>query len=89
MNYTWIKLMKIITIDLDSCNGCGICVKVCPVGNIKLENTIPNFFHYCEWCMSCIHNCPKRAIHIKNEINDERFINSDISLNEIIRSNEQ
>ena len=59
------------------------------IRNIKLENTIPNFFHYCEWCMSCIHNCPKRAIHIKNEINDERFINSDISLNEIIRSNEQ
>ena len=83
------KVDEYYTIDVNSCNGCGICLKVCPVGNIKLENNIPSFLHYCEWCMSCIHNCPQRAIHIKNEINNERFINSDISLNEIIKSNEQ
>jgi len=70
----------------NNCNGCKTCEKVCPVDNIKVENT-PIFNNNCQQCMACIHNCPNRAISVKKEKNKTRFINQNITLKEIIDSN--
>lgn len=45
-----------------NCTGCGICAKVCPVGNIRLENGKPTWLHHCETCFACYSWCPREAI---------------------------
>jgi len=70
----------------ETCIQCGICSKVCPAGNIKVSNQV-EFNQMCEGCYACIHACPKKAMHIKREKSNERWRNPDVSLNEIIASN--
>jgi ferredoxin len=55
------KMDKDFWVD-DRCNACGICAKVCPVGNITLEPDRPSWRHHCEQCLACIQWCPKEAI---------------------------
>jgi ferredoxin/protein involved in ribonucleotide reduction len=72
----------------DSCNGCGICRKVCPMKNISGERK-PEYQDKCEFCLACIHLCPKNAIHLKSEKSGKRFINQNIKPSEIIKANNQ
>lgn len=72
----------------DDCILCGTCKKVCPNNNIEQENkNKPIFKNNCTGCLACIHNCPKNAIQMKLQRSKKRFRNSNISLNEIIKSN--
>ncbi len=79
-----------------NCIGCEICIHVCPSGCIYLENgkAIHDALRGlgCNACLACIHACPKRAIAIampeKNEA-AARFRNENISIEEIIASNDQ
>lgn len=70
----------------DNCNGCKICEKVCPVDNIKVDKK-PSFMNNCQRCLACTHNCPQNAIRLKNEKSRTRFINQNVTLKEIIESN--
>ncbi len=49
----------------EKCNGCGICEKGCPMGNIKLKYNVPSFGYNCTLCMRCIYTCPKHALEPK------------------------
>jgi ferredoxin len=69
----------------ENCNGCGICSKVCPVKNIEIIESRPVFKHTCEQCMACIHLCPSKAINYEDKTqNRRRYINPDVTINEII-----
>ena len=46
----------------ENCISCGLCVKVCPVQNITLENGRPQWHGNCNTCDACYHHCPKNAI---------------------------
>ena len=46
----------------DACIGCGKCVELCPLNNIRLENGKPVWDKNCTHCMACICYCPKEAI---------------------------
>ena len=66
------KMDKNYNISND-CTGCGICKKVCPVGNIDLDDdNRPYFKHHCEQCVACIQYCPNRAINYKNKTQSRR-----------------
>lgn len=69
------------------CTKCGMCLKTCPVGNIALES-IPKYNNHCEFCLSCIHMCPVNAIQLKSQKSKARFINQNITKQEIIASND-
>lgn len=46
----------------DSCNGCGLCEKKCPLNNIKVTDGKPIWNGNCTHCMACICHCPTEAI---------------------------
>jgi ferredoxin len=56
----------------DDCVNCGMCAKICPVGNIELAYGKPAFRHGCEQCMACIQWCPQRAINYGNKTQKRR-----------------
>lgn len=46
----------------DSCIGCGLCQRSCPLNNITLTDGKPVWGGSCTHCMACINLCPKQAI---------------------------
>jgi ferredoxin len=68
------------------CVKCGVCARICPSGNISVTDKV-TFGDRCEWCLGCVHNCPSNAIHLKNEKSGERWRNPDVTLAELILSN--
>jgi ferredoxin len=45
-----------------ACDGCGVCVKQCPLEAVQLVDDRPFWSYRCESCMRCMNQCPKRAI---------------------------
>ncbi len=65
------------------CNKCMICVEICPVGNIKMEE-YPLTGNKCEYCMRCVSMCPHRAI--KSVFNYKGKIYSAVKANDFIEN---
>jgi NAD-dependent dihydropyrimidine dehydrogenase PreA subunit len=60
--------MAINEIDKILCNGCGICVKYCPMDVIRLDRISKKaIIKYPEDCMICgiCLECPQKAIHLE------------------------
>lgn len=55
----------------DACIGCGKCVELCPLNNIRLENGKPVWGKHCTHCMACICDCPKEAIEYIEKLNHQ------------------
>ncbi|MBN1055597.1 4Fe-4S dicluster domain-containing protein [Clostridium botulinum] len=51
-----------LKIDKDKCVGCGKCVTLCPMKNLKIENKKAVNGKRCTMCYRCISNCPKQSI---------------------------
>ena len=51
----------------ESCIGCGLCERKCPVQAIKMEEKRPAWVRErCAMCLGCLHRCPKFAIQYGN-----------------------
>lgn len=60
--YSRMRQTKNFTVD-ESCIGCGLCAKKCPVQAIELQNGRPLWVkESCTMCLGCLHRCPKFAI---------------------------
>ncbi len=71
----------------DNCSGCGICVQVCPVNNIKMADKKPVWLNHCETCLACYHWCPMKAIQggISPYKNQFFYHHPDIKISDIIK----
>lgn len=68
----------------EDCISCGICMKICPVSNISMVDSIPMWNHKCQDCMACIQYCPVKAIQAGNKtVKRKRYRNPEITLQEI------
>jgi len=58
---------KIIRIDEDKCNGCGLCIPNCPEGALQIIDGKARLISdlFCDGLGACIGHCPKGAIHIE------------------------
>ena len=71
----------------EKCNGCGVCAKVCPVGDIKMSEGRPGWLSKCEQCMGCLQWCPQEAIQFgKNTSGRKRYRNPRYSFKDFICS---
>lgn len=58
---------KIILIDEDKCNGCGLCTRGCPEGALEMVDGKARLTKefYCDGLGACIGTCPQGAITIE------------------------
>ncbi len=69
----------------EKCNSCGVCVRICPAGNIELEKGKPVWQRRCEQCLACIQWCPQQAIQFGKKTHKyPRYHHPAITLNDII-----
>lgn len=63
--YFWGKTQKYtdrLKINSLKCIGCGLCERLCPMGNIAVKNGIAVSGDKCTMCYRCISKCPEQVI---------------------------
>lgn len=54
-------------VDKEKCVGCGVCVNVCPVGAISMDEDKAVINNQCVDCGQCVQVCPQGAIQSGDE----------------------
>ncbi len=74
---------------LEKCTGCGLCVKVCPFGAIKIVDKKAQLQDTCTLCGACAQICSFNAIEIirKKELREDLSAYKDIWVFAELRNN--
>ena len=66
-------LRKIIRIDEDRCNGCGVCIPACAEGALQIVDGKARLVgeRYCDGLGACLGECPQGAITIEEREAEE------------------
>jgi len=66
-------LRKVVKIDQEKCDGCGLCVPSCAEGAIKMINgkAVLSADNLCDGLGACLGECPRDAITIEEREADE------------------
>jgi NAD-dependent dihydropyrimidine dehydrogenase PreA subunit len=67
-----VYLKNVVTLELDpeKCNGCRMCIIVCPHAVFGIENKQAVILHkdLCMECGACMKNCPENAISVRSGV---------------------
>jgi NAD-dependent dihydropyrimidine dehydrogenase PreA subunit len=67
-----VYLPDVVTLSLceETCNGCGMCVKVCPHNVFEISVRKAHIIRrdYCMECGACQMNCPNDAIKVNSGV---------------------
>ena len=64
---------KVIKIDEEKCDGCGLCIPSCPEGALEIADTPKGpkarlvKENFCDGLGACLGECPQDALHIVEE----------------------
>lgn len=79
------KVKGAITIDIEKCKGCELCVVACPTETIELSDDVnAKGYHFaimanndCTGCTNCAIVCPEAIINVyRKKIDEEKKISS-------------
>ena len=67
------NIRKIVRIDEEKCNGCGVCIPACAEGAIKIIDGKAKLVSdkYCDGLGACLGECPQGAITIEERAAEE------------------
>ena len=67
------QVRKIIKIDEEKCNGCGLCVPSCAEGALQIIDGKAKLVseQYCDGLGACLGECPQDALHIEEREAEE------------------
>jgi ferredoxin len=59
-----------LKLDVEKCDGCGMCAIVCPHGVFAIEKRRARItdIDYCMECGACMANCAEGAIYVKTGV---------------------
>lgn len=79
--YEKARQTKYFTVE-DSCIGCGLCTKKCPVAAINMHGSRPVWIQAkCTLCLGCMHHCPKFAIQYgKKTKKHGQYVNPNVNV---------
>ena len=74
-------------VNPDKCIGCDICVRVCPMENIRLTDKKAITGDNCTVCLACVHACPHQAMttHGHETLKERQYRHPDIKLKDLIK----
>ena len=74
-------------VNPDKCIGCDICVRVCPMENIRLMDKKAITGDHCTVCLACVHACPQQAMttHGHETLKERQYRNPQIKLKDLIK----
>ena len=61
-NWAFFRRITPLRIDHSRCSRCGLCVKLCPIGNIRMTGDGPSPNDGCVFCARCFSFCPRGAV---------------------------
>lgn len=67
------NIRKIVRIDEEKCNGCGLCVPSCAEGALQIVDGKAKLISetYCDGLGACLGECPQGAITIEERVAEE------------------
>jgi MinD superfamily P-loop ATPase len=72
----------------EGCDGCRVCERVCPMGNIAVVDGRPTWSDNCAGCFACLHWCPKEAISLGGlDMNIKAYHHPDVKVSDMMRRN--
>ncbi|MDY6827179.1 MAG: mercury methylation ferredoxin HgcB [Bacillota bacterium] len=67
MKFRYLKNVVTLHLDQDKCNGCGLCLEVCPQQVFTMKHGVSSITDRdaCLECGGCARNCPQEAISVR------------------------